>query len=403
MAPLRILYVAPAAPHPRVFGGSMRVAALLAGLERRADVHLLVVADEPGEEARRFLAGRGAELWATPPEHAAARLRRVAWATLRGRSIPAARLWSHERIGTLLAKAKALAPDLVILGETFLAEPAAALRTRALRVVVDTFNVESQLWRDVAAASTTVTARLGYSLLATNTAALERRALPAAERVWAVTEEDAACYRRQLGLQAVDVLPNVMDARPPLPTATESDAVILTANYAYPPNEDAATRLIAISGALAASGRGHRLYIVGRGPSARLRAAAARMGHVVVTGAVDSVEPWLRKAAVFAAPLEIGSGTNFKLLEAMLAGRAVLTTPVGARGLAIEDGRQALIRPQRSFADGLALLLGDEALRERLAAAGRRHALDHFTEARLDAALDHALAPFGRPRETAPR
>ncbi|MBI5504952.1 MAG: glycosyltransferase [Deltaproteobacteria bacterium] len=393
---MRILYVAPASPHPGNFGGGMRVAALAAALGRRADVHLLVIADEPGEEARRFLAARGAELWATPPQTTATRLWRIVSATARGHSIPAARLFSPARVEQLLAKAQALAPDVVILGETFLGEPAAALRALALRVIVDTFNVESQLWRDVAAASTTLSARWGYSLLAANTAALERRTLPVADRVWAVSEEDAAWYRRALRLQAVDVVPNVMaTTAAALAAPTEPDAVVFTATYAYPPNEDAALRLISISSALAARGHTHRLYLVGRRPSARMKAAAAGLAHVVVTGEVDSVEPWLRKAAVFAAPLQLGSGTNFKLLEAMLAGRAVLTTPIGARGLDIEDGRHALIRTEEHFAGALVALLGDAALRASLAAEGRRHALEHFTEARLDAALDRALAPFG--------
>lgn len=416
MAGMNIVYVAPASPWPADFGGGMRVAALLAALERRARVRLIVVADEPGAEARDFLARRGAELWTPPRTGSLPRWSRLLRAAAAGRSIPAERFLEAGRRRLLVDSIADSQADLVILSDTFLAELAPPLRARGCRLVVDTFNVESELWRDVAAVSPSMFARVGYRLLASNTAALERRALPLAERVWAASEEDAAWYRRRLGLACVDVIPNVIDAglanepasvrskasgssaaalESTLATATTprpSDVIVYTGYFAYAPNEDAALRLLEISVDLHARGQDHRLHLVGRGPGRRLKEAAARVPQALVTGEVESIEPWLAGASVFAAPLRAGSGTKFKILQAMLAGLAVVTTSVGARGLGLEDGVHAFVRDGAGFGDAVAALLADPRRRAAIGEAGRRHVLERFCTPALELALDRSFA-----------
>ena len=58
-----------------------------------------------------------------------------------------------------------------------------------------------------------------------------------------------------------------------------------------------------------------------------------------VVGHVPTVVPHLCAAAVFVVPLRIGGGTRLKIYEAMAAGRAVVSTSVGAEGLEVSDGR----------------------------------------------------------------
>lgn len=397
---MRIFYLAPRSPFPADFGGCMRVAAILAGLEKLGDVRLVVLGDDPGSQGRDQLLERGATLLPARAESSLERARRIGRSVLTGRSIPAARFLWPERAREILLEIERHRSDVVILGETFLAELAPMVRSAGFRVVIDTFNVESELWRSVASVARTPLERAGYSLLALNTAALERKTLRIADRVWAASEEDAAWYRSRLSLATVDVVPNVMPARSALAPAegegeaAEEPALLFTGHYGYPPNEDAALRLLDISRALEAKGRPHRLYLVGRAPSRRLLAAASTMAQVTVTGRVDSVEPWLARSTVFVAPLAAGSGTKFKLIEALLAERPVVTTAVGASGLALRDGVDAFVRREEEMVETVAALLGDETLRRRVAAQGRRHALARFTTAALDAALAAALGPL---------
>ena len=68
-----------------------------------------------------------------------------------------------------------------------------------------------------------------------------------------------------------------------------------------------------------------------------------------------------------------------KALEALAAGKALVTTPLGAAGLDLEPGRHALVaeRPE-DFAAAVTSLLDAPVRRAELGAAGRSHAAEHF-------------------------
>lgn len=80
----------------------------------------------------------------------------------------------------------------------------------------------------------------------------------------------------------------------------------------------------------------------------------------------------LPQASVFIAPLRVASGTNIKILEALAAGLPVVTTTIGAEGLAVEDGREVIIADKPGqFALAVVGLLTDSNRRQRMSFAGR--------------------------------
>lgn len=74
---------------------------------------------------------------------------------------------------------------------------------------------------------------------------------------------------------------------------------------------------------------GARLAIVGR---VGARFADARGEHVLITGGVEDVLPWLQAADLGLNPVTEGSGSNIKLAEYCAAGLSVVTTRFGLRG-----------------------------------------------------------------------
>jgi len=61
--------------------------------------------------------------------------------------------------------------------------------------------------------------------------------------------------------------------------------------------------------------------------------------QIEMLGYVDDVRPWLSRCSLFVCPILSGSGVRVKLLEAFASGIPVLSTRIGAEGLADEDGR----------------------------------------------------------------
>lgn len=114
--------------------------------------------------------------------------------------------------------------------------------------------------------------------------------------------------------------------------------------------------------------------IVGQRPHARLSRLKTSPG-VTFTGFVESVIPYLANAAVCIMPFRMGSGTRLKLIEAMAAGRAIVSTSVGAEGFPVEDGRELLLADSpEDMAEAILRLLDQPEQRKRIGRIARQFA-----------------------------
>jgi glycosyltransferase involved in cell wall biosynthesis len=118
-----------------------------------------------------------------------------------------------------------------------------------------------------------------------------------------------------------------------------------------------------------------RLSIVGSNPPRAVQALASDPA-VSVTGHVPDMRPYLGSATIALCPITVKVGIQNKLLEAMAMGIPVVSTNVGAQGLAAVPGRDLLVAANpHEFADHICRVLADDELAERLGRAGR-----HFVE-----------------------
>jgi glycosyltransferase involved in cell wall biosynthesis len=158
--------------------------------------------------------------------------------------------------------------------------------------------------------------------------------------------------------------------------------LVFTGVMNYAPNEDAALYLIEkILPRLRQSISDLEIFIVGRDPSPALLERARHCPEVTITGFVDDLRPYLEEATMFVAPLRYASGMQNKIQEALAMGVPIITTPIVAAGLRVEGGEEPplyVADGERQFADTIVNLLGQEAERARLAAAGRRFAEKYF-------------------------
>jgi glycosyltransferase involved in cell wall biosynthesis len=117
---------------------------------------------------------------------------------------------------------------------------------------------------------------------------------------------------------------------------------------------------------------GPEVLVAGRDPGPELSALAAAAPRLRLLGYVPDLAPLYARAGVFVNPMRGGGGTRLKMLEAMAAGKAVVSTTIGAEGLTLTPGRDVVVadRPE-AFAAAVQSLLVDRAEAERLGRAAR--------------------------------
>ena len=121
-----------------------------------------------------------------------------------------------------------------------------------------------------------------------------------------------------------------------------------------------------------------RFYIVGSNPTADVQKLENVEG-VQVTGYVDDIRKYYRKADLCVAPLRIARGIQNKVLEAMAMSRPVVCTSNAFEGIVARPGHDLLVVDQaRQFAAEVVRLLLDKGNREKLARNGRACIERHY-------------------------
>lgn len=228
----------------------------------------------------------------------------------------------------------------------------------------------------------------------------ERRVLKEIDVAVVFTEQD----RRELSKLGGDTpivripLQVTVPAEPLDPVGKAPPGVLFVGNFIHPPNVDAAEHLIRdIFPAVRVHAPDARLFIVGDRPPARLRQMASE--HVIVTGLVPDVSPYLDSAAVVVAPLRTGGGMRVKVLEALAAGKAVVAYPLAMEGLQVSNGQHAFIAgDDQEFVVCILELLGDEEKRRRTATAAYDWACQNISWQRSVTAYENLYADLLQDR-----
>ncbi|NKC30246.1 methyltransferase domain-containing protein [Falsiroseomonas selenitidurans] len=171
--------------------------------------------------------------------------------------------------------------------------------------------------------------------------------------------------------------------------------IVFVGGFPHTPNVDAALMLAnEVMPEIWQEEPAARLVLVGYAPPPAVQALAGP--RVVVTGHVPAVEPFLAAARLFLAPLRFGAGVKGKVVQALQNGVPVVTSAVGAEGIGIEPGQEALVEESASALAAAALaLLRDPARCAALSEAGATLVRRRFT----CAAGRHAAARvFDTPR-----
>ena len=218
----------------------------------------------------------------------------------------------------------------------------------------------------------------------------ELRVYSRADVVITVSEEDGRALTGECPEINVRVVPNIHELVP-VEAASKDSSLIFIGGFNHPPNIDA---ILYFSREILPLIRNRvpdvRVAIVGSNPPAEV--LALRDEGTVVTGFVPSTTPYLHASRVSIAPLRFGAGMKGKVGEAMAHGVPVVTTTVGAQGMGLQHGVNALIADDpASFASAVVELLIDEGLSDLIKTNAMNHLARNFTPSQVAPRLDSIL------------
>jgi len=241
-------------------------------------------------------------------------------------------------------------------------------RNLTIPTVLFQHNVESEIWRRHALTTRNLARKFLYRVEFKKMLNYEQSVVRKFHHIIAVSEHDRRLMSAWTDSARITVMPTGVDLQQyrPGPSSRASETLVLFVGAMdWAPNIDAVEYFCReIWPTIQAQVPAARFRIVGRDPVRRVQKLTS--SSVEVTGAVPSVVDHLRESAVVVVPLRVGSGTRLKIYEAMAAGKAVVSTSVGAEGLDVHpDWDILLANDPEAFAASVIMLLQNVELRRR--------------------------------------
>lgn len=332
-------------------------------------VHLASFVDDPADwEHEGVLRELCASCFLRPLRPLLAKLRSLP--ALCG-SDPLTRRYFHDRrIAAWLDEVAATRkPDKVFVFSSGVADYVMGPRWAGARRVIDMVDVDSDKWRQYAAAKSGLS-RWVYGREARTLGAFEQQASAVFDATLFVSEAEADLFR-QLSPGTADkvhAVGNGVDCRffdpdigYPDPYPAGITPLVFTGAMDYWPNVDAVLWFAEqVLPKVTAKLPSAALFIVGANPDRRVQALGAHP-VITVTGRVDDIRPYIAHAGVVVAPLQVARGVQNKVLEGMAMAKPVIASPMALEGVNAAPGREVLVAEDADeFSDTVLSVIADQ-------------------------------------------
>jgi glycosyltransferase involved in cell wall biosynthesis len=275
----------------------------------------------------------------------------------------------RDKIGALVREQRF---DIVQVQQAYLAK---MLPQTEAATVLDMADILSEHERLIMLAKTKTTHRFAAWLEWKKMRALEHRAVRRFDTCVTASEDDRARFLDLFPRARVAMIANGVDVDyfQPQPSLSVGANLVFVGSMQYEPNTDAVLFFHREILPLIREQRSDiQFYVVGWGPPPEIQALDDDP-NVTVTGFVEDVRPYLADGTVVVVPLRFGSGTRLKILDAWAMAKPVVSTSIGAEGLAVRHGENIVLADAPDhFARSVLGLLGDRQKRTRLGLVGRQ-------------------------------
>ncbi len=192
--------------------------------------------------------------------------------------------------------------------------------------------------------------------------------------------------------EKIHVIPNGVDQSYFKPQKRDKKYDLLfTGNMAYPPNIHAATYLITeILPLLKSEFPNINILIAGACPVNKIRKMEST--QVIVTGYVKDIRRCYEESRIFVAPMQLGTGLQNKLLEAMAMQLPCVSSVLANNALGASNGKEILLgETATDYVSHIKKLLQNENYTKEIAVAGYDFVSRNFNWEKLTLKIDEMI------------
>lgn len=294
------------------------------------------------------------------------------------------RFWSAKVSGQIAQLAQELQPDLVHFDGPFMLPYLAAIRAAVpqAKCIMRAHNVEHLIWERMAESSSVALKAKYFRLLARRLKLYEINTINQLDGFLPISDTDLQTFRKLGVTIPAWVSPAGLHfgpSLPPLPNPTNKSFSFI-GSLDWQPNTEALDWLLTeVWPKVQEKSSEFTLHIAGRNMPKRYWQLASP--RIIIHGEVANSQDFLRSHGPLLVPLSSGSGVRIKILEALAEGQAIISTSIGAEGLALSHGKHLLLADTADEFAAAILQLGQQpAMVEKLGGNGQQLVFSTYSQ-----------------------
>ena len=274
--------------------------------------------------------------------------------------------------------------DVVQLEGLYLCPYIQAIRkiSRA-KIALRAHNVEHEIWQRMVENEKSLPKRLYKGIIARRMRRFELSYINSYDYLVPITDRDADFFAQNANAKPVHVVPLGLEPMSPLFSIDNSKVDFPVFSFLgaldWQPNIEGLEWFVRnVWCEYRKRHSGAKFRVAGRNANKEF-ADFLVFNDIDYLGELENVVNYYASGAIFVVPLLSGSGMRVKVVEAMAAGKAVITTSVGTEGIATENGRNILIADDASkFIECMEKIAGNRALYDDISANARRFIRENY-------------------------
>lgn len=235
------------------------------------------------------------------------------------------------------------------------------------RIAYRAHNVESKIWERIAENSSGLK-KIYLGIQARRLKNFEQQQLSKIDALVAITDNDASVFM-QLGASCpVFVAPFGIDPAdyPGIHARQDYLSLFHLGAMDWIPNQEGIRWFLQeVWDELHEKFPEMKFYVAGRSFPQWLK--SWKQPGVIIVGKVEDSRSFISGKAIMVVPLKSGSGMRVKIIESMALGKAIVSTSIGAEGIAFTNGKNILIADTPGqFIDAISRLLSNKDYMEEM-------------------------------------